>query len=526
MSGIEPVKHLQLDRTSARARLKQVWWGSLPLRVLLSTLLASFVVLVLAGFLLVNQATTAMVETKRTASVSEATGIYTFMQQQLSSPEMRNVALTEQLDRLADQAGAQAGQYKVVLQGPASPLISPGLSWDSVPEDLREEVAAGEGMYVTATRVIYTDDQPSEPGWAIGATLVDASGEQFPVYYIFPMTSEVQTLRSLQQAVISAGVVLMFALTLIATIVTMQVVSPVRRASQTARRLAGGNLDERMAVTGTDDIASLALSMNEMADDLQQRIRELESLSLVQRRFVSDVSHELRTPMTTIKMAADLLYEAREDLDPHARRTTELMSTEIERFDTMLSDLLEISRFDAGAAVLDLEEVDMAVVVTAEVEAQRPFAERFGLELRLRTVGECVAMLDPRRIRRILRNLITNAIEHGETQPIDIVVRGDEEAVAVTVRDRGVGFEASQSTQVFERFWRADPSRTRVLGGSGLGLSIALEDARLHSGWLTAWGRPGKGAQFRLTVPKDPETVLTSSPLPVMPVDADGRRLG
>lgn len=520
------MKRRALETTGPRARLKQVWWGSLPLRVLLSTLVASFVVLVLAGLLLVSQATTAIVETKKNASISEATGIYAFMQQQLRSPELRNVALTEQLDRLADLAGAQTGQYKVVIQGPASPLVSPGLSWESIPESLRDQVATGDSMYITPTRVIYTDDQPSEPGWAIGATLVDSSGEQFPVYYIFPMTGEVQTLRSLQQAIISAGLVLMIALTLIATIVTMQVVSPVRRASQTARRLAGGHLDERMAIKGTDDIASLAVSMNEMADDLQQRIRELESLSLVQRRFVSDVSHELRTPMTTIKMASDLLYESREDLDPHAHRTIELMSTEIERFDTMLSDLLEISRFDAGAAVLDLEEVDLATVVASEVEAQRAFAERHGITLQLRTIGDSVAMLDPRRIRRILRNLITNAIEHGEAKPVDVVVRGDEESVAVVVRDRGVGFEASQSTQVFERFWRADPSRTRVLGGSGLGLSIALEDARLHHGWLTAWGRPGRGAQFRLTLPKDPDTALTSSPLPVMPFDEDGRRLG
>lgn len=503
-----------------------MWWGSLPVRVLLSTLVSSFVVLVLAGLLLVNQATTAITETKKNASISEATGIFTFMQQQLRSPELRNVALTEQLDRLADQAGAQAGQYKIAIQGPASPMITPGLSWDSIPENLREQVAAGDSMYVTPTRVIYTDDESPEPGWAIGATLVDSSGEQFPVYYVFPMTNEVETLRSLRQAVITAGLALMFALTLIATMVTMTVVAPVRRASQTARRLAGGYLDERMAVKGTDDLASLAVSMNEMADDLQQRIRELESLSLVQRRFVSDVSHELRTPMTTIKMASDLLYESREDLGPQSHRTIELMSTEIERFDTMLSDLLEISRFDAGAAVLDLEEVDLATVVTSEVEAQRAFAERHGITLNVRVMGDSVAMLDPRRIRRILRNLITNAIEHGEAKPVDIVVRGDDEAVAVIVRDRGVGFEAGQSTQVFERFWRADPSRTRVLGGSGLGLSIAIEDARLHQGWLTAWGRPGRGAQFRLTLPKDPETVLTSSPLPVMPVDEDGRKLG
>ena len=508
-----------------RAGWQQLWWGSLPIRVLASTVLASFIVLVMAGLLLLNQSTAAIVESKKQSSITEASGIYGFMQQQLRSPESRNIAISEQLARLANQAEAQAGQYRVAIQGPASVLVSGGVDWESVPESLRDQVARGEGMYITATEVIYTDGSPSEPGWVVGSTLVDTDGERFPVYYIFPMSAEVQTLRFLQQAVVTAGLVLLGALSLIATLVTMQVVRPVRRASQTARRLASGNLDERMAVRGTDDIATLAVSMNEMADDLQQRIRELEALSLVQRRFVSDVSHELRTPMTTIKMASDLLFEQREDLVPQSRRTTELMSAEIERFDNLLNDLLEISRFDAGAVVLDLEEVDLAAIVQSEVDNQRPLADRLDTPLRFSSMGDAVAMVDARRIRRILRNLIINAIEHGESQRIDVLVRGDEEAVAVSVRDRGVGFEASQSTQVFERFWRADASRTRFLGGSGLGLSIALEDARLHRGWLTAWGRPGRGAQFRLTIPKDPTIVLTSSPLPVMPLDESERRL-
>lgn len=511
------------NEPSSRLRprgLAHIWSRSLPLQVLGSTLIISLVVLLLTGLLLVRQSATAVVETKKQASVTEATGVYTFMQQQLRLPEFRDVAIDELLDRLAVQADEQAGQYRVVIQGPATSYVSSGIDPDSVPQALRDQVADNEtGMFVVPTRVQYTDGEQSEPGWAIGATLVGPAGDSYPVYYVFPMSSEVQTLTSLQQAVVAAGAVLLIALALIATLVTVQVVRPVRRASQTARRLATGQLDERMPVHGTDDIASLALSMNEMASDLQQRIRELETLSMVQRRFVSDVSHELRTPMTTIKMASDVLYDAREELDPHARRTTELMSTEIERFDTMLSDLLEISRFDAGAAVLDVEEVDLAQLVEGEVEAQRAFADSQHTPLVVHSSGPAIVQGDPRRLRRIVRNLLSNAIEHGEHKPVDITIAGDNDSVAVSVRDRGVGFKADDATRVFDRFWRADPSRTRVIGGSGLGLSIALEDARLHRGWLSAWGRPGRGAQFRLTIPRTPDTVLTSSPIAVRPTD-------
>ena len=133
--------------------------------------------------------------------------------------------------------------------------------------------------------------------------------------------------------------------------------------------------------------------------------------------------------------------------------------------------------------------------------------------------GAVTAEIDARRIRRILRNLVTNAIEHGEGRPIVVRIAADDEGVAVTVRDHGVGFRADQSRAVFHRFWRADPSRARRVGGTGLGLSISLEDAHLHRGWLGAWGRPGRGAQFRLTLPRRHDVPLRTSPLALTPAD-------
>jgi two-component system sensor histidine kinase MtrB len=218
-------------------------------------------------------------------------------------------------------------------------------------------------------------------------------------------------------------------------------------------------------------------------------------------------------------MAAEVLYETREDFDPIAARSAELLQTELDRFEALLTDLLEISRFDAGAAVLAVSEVDLRDVVDRVVTASEQLARTSGSVIRVHAPEPGYAEVDARRIERVLRNLLVNALEHGEGRPIDIIVESDDHAVAVAVRDHGVGFEAGQAKQVFHRFWRADPARARTLGGTGLGLAISMEDANLHKGWLTAWGRPGMGAQFRLTVPRRAGGVIESSPLPLVPRD-------
>jgi two-component system, OmpR family, sensor histidine kinase MtrB len=258
-----------------------------------------------------------------------------------------------------------------------------------------------------------------------------------------------------------------------------------------------------------------------MATEMEEQINTLEDLSAVQQRFVSDVSHELRTPLTTVRMAAEVLHGAREDFDPVSARSAELMQAELDRFEGLLTDLLEISRFDAGAAVLSTDLVDLREIVDRVLESHGRLAEVYGSELTLRVEGggDTRAEVDARRIERIVRNLLVNAIEHSEGKPVEIVLAADATAVAIAVRDHGVGFEASQARQVFHRFWRADPARARTVGGTGLGLAIAMEDANLHRGWLTAWGRPGLGAQFRLTLPRWRGGVLETSPLPMVPRD-------
>jgi two-component system, OmpR family, sensor histidine kinase MtrB len=318
------------------------------------------------------------------------------------------------------------------------------------------------------------------------------------------------------------GLALVFLLAAIASLVTRWVVVPVRQAARGAQRLSTGNLSERMEVRGTDDLAALATSFNEMAASLAEKMAELQELSLVQRQFVSDVSHELRTPLTTIRIASDVLYAARQQLDAAAGRSAELLQGQIERFESLLADLLEISRYDANAATLDPEAVDICDVVRNSADVAQQLAERRGTKIAFQLPpGPCVAEVDRRRVARIMRNLLVNAVEHGEDKDAVVTVAADRDAVAIAVRDFGVGLAPGEATLVFDRFWRADPARARTTGGTGLGLSIALEDALLHGGWLEAWGEPGRGSVFRLTLPRFTGAVLAGSPLPLIPGEAE-----
>ncbi|WVK89826.1 MtrAB system histidine kinase MtrB [Dactylosporangium sp. AC04546] len=357
--------------------------------------------------------------------------------------------------------------------------------------------------------------------YLVVGTPVATVGDPVELYYLLPLKAEDDLVRFVALVVTVTGVALVALLALIAAMMTRLVVRPVRVAARTAQRLSAGLLDQRMQVKGEDDLARLAAAFNQMAANLQRQIVRLEEMSRLQRRFTSDVSHELRTPLTTVRMAADLLFSSREDFDPAAARSAELLQAELDRFEGLLTDLLEISRFDAGFAALDAEPTDLVPVVRRVGERLESLAERCGVDLMIETPDtEVIAEVDPRRVERILRNLVGNAVEHGEGKPVIVRLAADRSAVAVTVRDHGVGLKTGEEKLVFNRFWRADPSRARQTGGTGLGLSISLEDARLHGGWLEAWGAPGKGAQFRLTLPARSGDRLVSSPLRLVPDDA------
>jgi two-component system sensor histidine kinase MtrB len=389
-----------------------------------------------------------------------------------------------------------------------------------IPPELRKAVQEGGKQQFWASTQFPVGNE-DRPGIAVG-NMVTFNGTSYELYLIYDLNTAQQTLNEIQNVLWAGGAALVLMIGAIAWYVTRNVVSPVSHAAVVSEKLAAGQLQERMVVKGEDEVARLGASFNHMAASLQEQITQLATLSQMQQRFVSDVSHELRTPLTTVRMAAEVLFEAREDFDPMNKRSAELLYHQVERFQSLLADLLEISRFDAGAAVLDAEPQDIFQVISHVMEGAAPVAAEYGSEVRLNARQKSIVVeMDSRRIDRILRNLLLNALEHGEGKPILISVAANHDAVAVSVRDHGIGMSQAEAARVFDRFWRADPARARTTGGSGLGLSIAAEDTKLHNGWLQAWGRKGSGSNFRLTLPLKQGGTIVKAPLQLEPADID-----
>jgi len=526
-------------------RAATFWRTSIQARVVISTLLLSAIVVTLVGWVLLRQITDGLVDNKTDSALAEAGQGVAEAQDRLSAASGTEFDSNAQLSQLSVQIVSRGGVqgFETLLVGPVATggedpadLVTglgtrktPGLDVSSVPEGLQRVVESEPGLSWTYSRIRYEEDsgKGSVPGVVVGSQLsLPSDGGTYALYYLFPMTEQREALSLVRSALITGGLLLMLLVGALTWLVTRQVVTPVRLARRVAERLSSGRLEERMHVRGDDDIARLATSFNQMAAGLQRQIRQLEELSRVQRRFVSDVSHELRTPLTTVRMAGDVLHDARRQFDPVTARAAELLQKELDRFELLLNDLLEISRFDAGAAVLDLEDVDLVDVAHRVAESTRVLTERKGTRVVVRGRPPCLAEADVRRVERIVRNLVSNAVDYAEGKDIVILVEAGDEATALAVRDYGVGLGPGETQMVFNRFWRADPARARTTGGTGLGLSISLEDARLHGGWLQAWGEPGNGAQFRLTLPRRAGDQITKSPLPLIPEDASNRQVG
>jgi two-component system, OmpR family, sensor histidine kinase MtrB len=512
--------------TLSRA-LGVLWRRSLQLRVVVLTLGLSLAVLSVLGFVLTSQITDRVLEVKVRAATEEIERARNTVSGVVGGEETRSLDSSLQLARntLTSKTGPSsgaAGTFDAVLlvpgDGPRAATSAGPV--DQVPSGLREFVKAGQVSYQYAT--VRTEGF-SGPALIIGTPAASES-TSLELYLIFPLTNEESTIALVRGTMLTGGLVLLLLLAGIALLVSRQVVQPVRSASRTAERFAEGHLTERMPVRGEDDMARLAMSFNDMAESLSRQITQLEEFGNLQRRFTSDVSHELRTPLTTVRMAADLIHDHADDLDPALRRSTELMVNELDRFESLLNDLLEISRHDAGVAELSVEAVDLRSTVNSALGNVGHLAADADVELLVDLPGEeVIAEIDARRVERILRNLIANAIDHAEHQPVRIRMAADEDTVAVTVRDYGVGLKPGEEKLVFSRFWRSDPSRVRRSGGTGLGLAISIEDARLHQGRLEAWGEPGKGACFRLTLPLVRGHKVTTSPLPLKPIGPERR---
>jgi two-component system sensor histidine kinase MtrB len=337
----------------------------------------------------------------------------------------------------------------------------------------------------------------------VGAPILLPGETQYGLFLVYPTIQQQEIVDVVQSAIILFAIVLSIGIVSIVGFLTKRITDPVREAADTAQRIASGLIDQRLTVKGKDEIARWAESFNSMTDSLEQQITKLKSLSMVQQRFVSDVSHELRTPVTTVRMAADLLHEQRSTFPPEVARAAELLQSELDRFEVMLSDLLEISRIDAGAAPLNIARCRIHELILETLDSVRPLAVQFNVDLVFKEPSsELTLDCDKRRIQRALRNLIVNAISHSQSPSIEIEAHLSELTVTISVTDFGVGINPDQLKHVFERFWRADPARSRDKGGSGLGLSIAMQDVEQHQGKLLAESGPEiKGTIFKIQLP-------------------------
>ena len=498
-----------------------IWRRSIQTRVVTSTIVLTTLVVLLTGWALLGDVASGLADSRREAAVSEARSGFDYAQGQLDAtveaePTTQSQALTQMVDSLSRSRGATR-TYELVLEGPlltddgqvpvrSSAAIEPS----SLPTDLMDAVRGGPGTFWRYSDLSLLGSSSSAPSVVVGTQLrAPGSPDTYALFYLFSLEDQQATLDLVRRALMLGGFAMVLMVGGVAWLVSRQVLDPVRLARRIAERYASGNLEQRMHVSGEDDIARLSTSFNQMAASLQSQIRRLENLSRLQQRFVSDVSHELRTPLTTVQMASEVLFDSRDRFDPVTARSAELLKGELDRFESLLSDLLDLSRFDAGAARLELDTIDFAQV--ARQAADDALLARSGIEVRLIGVDTpAIVEADIRRIDRIVRNLLANAAKYSGSDVIEIEVAQNAESASISVRDFGVGLSGDENLRVFDRFWRADPARTQ--GGTGLGLAISREDASLHGGTLQAWGRPGVGSEFILTIPK-PEGSSKNPPL-------------
>ncbi|WNV87717.1 HAMP domain-containing sensor histidine kinase [Umezawaea sp. Da 62-37] len=366
-----------------------------------------------------------------------------------------------------------------------------GITFQDVPSHL-----LGEVRLLRKTMVQRVVDDDGHAYAFVGATLGQGHGadpgvqfyrrhdfeDQRDVIARFPNAALLLVLVSLLPA---------FALALIAA---RGVLRPVRALRAGVRRVADGELDTRLTASGTDELADLVRTFNTMAAELERTVEELRRMDERSRRFVADVSHELRTPLTAMTAVVDALDE--EPLTGDTSIAAGMVSTETRKLRTLVEDLIEISRFDAGVAALRTEPVDLPTLVAATLAA-RGWTDLVEVDLPV----ELVCQVDRRRIDVVLANLVSNAFRHGAT-PVTVELRSTADEVVVVVADSGPGLPEDVSPHVFERFYKADSARGRS-DGSGLGLAIAWENVRLHGGSMETGNVPDSGARFTVRLPRD-----------------------
>ncbi len=351
----------------------------------------------------------------------------------------------------------------------------------ALPLSLRDEVVPTPGR---AARQLFAAPD-GDPMLAVGFNMPSVGASYFEV---FPMDGTDRTL-SLIAASLGVGTAVVTALAaLVGFTASRRLFRPLRKVASAASELASGGLDARLTPESDPDLDRLITSFNDMADALQARIQR-------EARFASDVSHELRSPITALAAAVEVLDKRRAEVPERSRQALDLVVAQVRRFDQMVLDLLEISRFDAGVAELHCEPVVLGDFVP-RVAAANGYA---AVPVDVSRPWEHVPVeLDKRRIERVLANLLANADHHGGG-PMRIAVDGRSRAVRIAVEDAGPGIADTEKQRIFERFARGRDARSRV--GTGLGLALVSEHVALHGGRTWVEDRDGGGTRFVVELP-------------------------
>ncbi|MDX3748757.1 HAMP domain-containing sensor histidine kinase [Streptomyces sp. AK08-02] len=421
------------------------------------------------------------------------------------APELRLPPDEKQLADFADRLtrSEPSRNWRVLATyGDLSGTSTPGDRFEELTSELRAAVASdGSTVFQRVTT-------GGSPALVVGLPVTFGSVDKpttdlsgVSVFLTVPQTNEQAYVQALVPAVERATVPALVLAVLFALLAARGVLRPVRELRRATRSIAEGHLDTRLAVNGSDELADLSHTFNETAAALEESVAELRRMEARARRFAADVSHELRTPLAAMSAVTDILDEDAAHLDPDTATAVRLISEETVKLARLVEDLMEISRFDAGAAGLHLDEIDLADCI------RRTLASRAWLEtvdVRLPPPGTLRGSLDPRRLDVIVANLVGNALRHGGL-PIQLNLYAwehpdDGRRAVIEVLDSGPGIPESVLPHVFDRFYKSDAARTRT-EGSGLGLAITAENVRLHGGTVQAANGPHGGAVFTVELP-------------------------
>ncbi|MFC7766176.1 histidine kinase dimerization/phospho-acceptor domain-containing protein [Leucobacter soli] len=426
--------------------LRRRWKRSLKLRTMTITGIVTGVMILIAGTFILTNVGDDLYSARRDQVLQDSARATLAAQGRIDASDASNrasmLALAASVRRTVQDTSASQLIYVRRQPGQAPAPDAPDDSTtlpqlvDAVTPELSEAVKQGEAPQFWQAVRLMDDSGVENPGIVVASTLSFPAGAgTYDLFIGYDLSDTERALGFISRTLALTALFLMLLIGGLVLVISNIVFRPIRVAANTSRRLAAGDREARMPLQNDEHFDQLSKGFNDMADTLQRRIDELDRLSEMQQRFVSDVSHELRTPLTTVRLASEVLKAQEHDPESSQARAIEVLGDQIDRFESLLTDLLEISRYDAGRVVIETEPTNLVALTNDVVEGLRPLS---GSPIEICTDGGFSPLeVDARRIRRIVSNLVGNAIEHGEGRPIVVSVDSNAGAVAIGVRDWG-----------------------------------------------------------------------------------------